>query len=378
MTNNSNIIEEGLVSTAIKTGAKIAGKIIAKSSPKAAKVLAKPAVRKAGTLAAKKLIRTKAFRNFVRAASKSKIFSLLKNKKFIQGAVKAGKAGMYADTIMDMYDMVKDYKSGAYKDVSWETVAAAGTTVIYTASPKEITSGDEELDQEVVKEGIDSIKSDLEKYKEWKKKQQPKAIENESVNRSLLFEETKTFQVYFNILLESAQTDAEKLEVVKKADPKLVETLKKSVKTNGNVEIPETDVSKVKKLINKDDKTLNQIKSAHKKIDLETIDKILAREKQFKSLTDEIFSKETLMSIIPFSSKPTPKDISNFFKALHDWTKGTYKFDEFDTSELIGIGVDVGIQTIILATRRNCSNSNIWSFNDISNYWMRCNIGIYN
>lgn len=348
---NENVIGEGIVSTAIKTGARILGKAIARVSPKAGKVLSKPVMKRAGTFAAKKLIRSKLFRNAIRTISRSKVYSVLKNKKLIQTAIKVGDKAMFADTCMDVYDMIKDYSSGKYRDVSWETVAAAGGTLIYTVSPKEITSGDPKFDKEIAKEGFDSIKEDLRKYKEWKAANngdKKLALASESKSTSLLFEETKTYRTYFNIILESAQTDAEKLKVIEKADPKFAKILKNSVDKSGNVKIQSSDAAKVKKLINKDQIELNKIKSANHKVTKENVNKILKSESAVKSIASEIFSKETLISLIPFSTKPTIGDIGNFFSALHDWSAGKYKFSDEDISELVSIGVDVGIQTIIL------------------------------
>lgn len=123
--NTNNVVEEGIASTIIKTGAKVIGKALAKSAPKAAKLAKNPAVKKAGAVVAKKAIRTKAFRSFVKALSKSKVINLVKNKRLVKQALKVGDKALFADTILDVYDMVKDYTSGKYNDVSWETIASA-------------------------------------------------------------------------------------------------------------------------------------------------------------------------------------------------------------------------------------------------------------
>lgn len=339
-----DVIEEGLISTAIKTAAKVGGKILTKSAPDVAKVMSKPVVRKGGTLLAKKAIRSKAFRSFVKAVNHSKIFSILKNKRLIQAAAKAGNAALYADTIMDIYDLVNDYKSGKYRDVSWESIATGAATLAYVASPKDVTSGDEEFDQELVKEGFGSIQEDLKKYKEWKASQY---VLNESV---LLFEESETFRTYFNILFESASAK-EKFELIKKADPEFAKVLEKSVNSSGNTKIDPKDAQKIKGLVSQgDDKNIDKIQHANHKVDEANVKKILEKESEVKSILGEIFSKEMLISLIPFSTLPTIEDIDLFFGALHDWVNGKYQFDDADKSELVSIGVDVGITTIVLAT----------------------------
>ena len=342
------MVSEGVVSTALKAGFKVGQKILTKSAPKAAKVLSNPSVRKGSTVVTKKVIRSKAFRKFMKTMSTGKIGNVVKTiSRSSIGKKLVGKPEKIVNAAILLYDLIKDFSSGEYKDASMETAAKGATTLVYIDSPEQVTQGDPEVDQKIVEENIAALEAELEKYKAWKEAQAK--VNNESVetpSRKLLFEDTQTFKVYFNIILESAENDSEKLAKIKEVDPKFADELKKSVQSNGTVKIAKEDGQKVKELVSKDQKYLNEIKSSNHKVDKENVEKILEQEEKVKSVTEEIFSKETLMSLIPFSTSPTAEDINLFFKALHAWKEGTYEFDENDTSELVSIGVDLGITTV--------------------------------
>ena len=56
-----------------------------------------------------------------------------------------------------------------------------------------------------------------------------------------------------------------------------------------------------------------------KKPDKEAAKKVLEQEGWFMSTMKEIFSKETLVSLIPFSQKPTLADFGQFFLCMKDY-----------------------------------------------------------
>lgn len=333
--NNNKIIEEGVASVALKTAANVAGKVASRVIPGASKVLSNPAVSRSGTLLAKAAIRSKAFRSFVRMITRSRVVSILKDKRLIQTAVRIGDAALFADLLLDVYDLTSDYISGKYSDVSWESIATAGSLLVYLLYPGEVTSGDEEFDAEVVKVGLDSIDADLKKYKEWKAKQR----EGDSIEEStLLMEGSKFLQTYFSILIESADSEEERMEAVRKVDPKFAEELKKSVDSSGNVKFSSDSVNRIRGLFAREDaKELESIQGTSREVDSAAVKKVLDSKSEVVSILKEIFSKEALISLIPFSTLPTISDVEAFFEALNCWCKGTYEFDESDRSELISI-----------------------------------------
>ena len=62
-----------------------------------------------------------------------------------------------------------------------------------------------------------------------------------------------------------------------------------------------------------------------------------------------MFSKETLISLIPFSQKPTLEDLGQFFLCMKDYVSGNYDLSEPEFDALLGIGCDLGFSALSLA-----------------------------
>ena len=89
---------------------------------------------------------------------------------------KGGKLGKVAEEFKLLWNLLKDYKSGAYTEVPWKFIAAIGFAVAYLISPIDVIPdfiiGFGLLDDAgIFGLVIAGFASEIEAYKKWKNKQ---------------------------------------------------------------------------------------------------------------------------------------------------------------------------------------------------------------
>lgn len=86
-----------------------------------------------------------------------------------------------------------------------------------------------------------------------------------------------------------------------------------------------------------------------KKPDKESVKNILDQEEWFMKMMKNVFLKETLLSLIPFSQKPTIDDLEQFFLCMKDYVADNYDLSEPEFDALLEIGCDLGFSALSVA-----------------------------
>lgn len=358
----SKVLTSKAARKALVKGTKVVGKAAAKGAVNAAK---NPKVRKAvvkGIAKAKKITKD----TLIKLAKDPRTYEYL-----IDGIINYDE---YKDEVMTAYNLIKDYTNGTYKDISPESVINVGTAVYNVCNSKEKQNSEE------IKLGIESAKEELEKYKQWKKEnnlisdnQKEQKSENNKdfeknqlaqnlnpafesknlkLNKPLITEENLLFyRKYYSIIFEEANTPDKKVQVIKQIDQEFANDLKKAVKGDKNIKFDKDKTEKIEKVIKNEkiSSKINEIKqnALSKKNDDKSkniaLEKIEDQESVAMIVIKEIFSKETLLSLIPFNTKPTLEDMSNFFSSIHAVNKKEYSYNEEDWGNVIAIATSLGV-----------------------------------
>lgn len=98
---------------------------------------------------------------------------LLKKKKKLHDLARRGPLEKLFDDISTMFSMVKDYASGAYREVPFGTIAAVAGALLYVLSPVDLIPDFIPMvglidDAAVVTACLSLIRIDIGKYTEWK------------------------------------------------------------------------------------------------------------------------------------------------------------------------------------------------------------------
>lgn len=380
-------INEGLASNIVKAGlkvAKVTGKKIAEKGGK--KVAAKTGSKTVGKAAEKVTEKTvskitaatatKMFRRVAEKMNKSKIFQMMSKKKYVRTLVSAKFLDEHTDDFKTAFEMLTDYAKGNYKATPWAVLALLGASVAYVLLPEEFGKNadeSEELENVLIKT-LNYCNTELEKYKMWKL-QHPQDASNLEKDEGIISEfgddpllleknlvcESVEYNIDNNIhnnltqnvarfiLFESADTDEEKLEELAKVDKDTAEQVAAALKSNGAQPLQLNENGS--KFLTQGQKQGTNIDSfkGKKKPDKESAKKILENESWFMSTMKSIFSKETLVSLIPFSQKPTIEDLEEFFKCMKDYSNDKYDLSEPEFDALLGIGCDLGFSALSLA-----------------------------
>ena len=89
---------------------------------------------------------------------------------------KAAKLGGFFEEFLLLWQMLKDYHSGAYRDIPWRFIAASGFAVFYLLNPFDVVPDVLPIigyvdDAAVFGLVLSSFKSEIEKYKNHRQKQ---------------------------------------------------------------------------------------------------------------------------------------------------------------------------------------------------------------
>ena len=360
-------IQKSGESIAKKTGSKIAGKATEKAMEKTASKIASKITPK---------MATKMFKTVAEKMNKSKIMKMLSNKRYVRTLIASNFLEEHTDDFKTTFELLTDYIKGNYKSTPWTIIALLGASAAYVLLPEEFgkkIDDSEELD-DVLTKTLTYCKSELDKYKEWKLKHpqeaslldkddsiisefgdSPVLLQKDLVNESAI--SNVEHHLYINItqnlasyiLFESAETDEQKIEELKKIDEDTANKVTEALKSNGATPLQLNE--KGAKFLQQGQQQGTNVDSfkGKKKPDKEAAKKVLEQEGWFMKTMKEIFSKETLVSLIPFSQKPTLDDLEQFFLCMKDYVSSNYDLSEPEFDALLGIGCDLGFSALSLA-----------------------------
>ncbi len=381
-------LNEGIASTLVKAGLKVASKAGKKAIKKGAESLAKKsgssligkAAEKTMEVAAAKTlskvtpkIATKMVKQVAAKMNKFKIFKMLSKKRYLKALVVNKVLEGNTEDFKTSVELIIDYVKGKYISTPWTVIALLAASVAYIALPEEIGKKieDSEIINKLLSETFTSCKSELDKYRGWKLKNPQKAADlnnDEQVisefgddsgclERSLLNECSNIYD-YANItqsvaryiIFESAESDEEKIEELQKIDKDTANKIVAALKSHGAIPLH---------LSKKGSQFLSQGQKAaklsidsfrgKKKPDKESVKNILDQEGWFMKMMKNVFLKETLLSLIPFSQKPTIDDLEQFFLCMKDYVADNYDLSEPEFDALLEIGCDLGFSALSVA-----------------------------
>ncbi len=99
---------------------------------------------------------------------------IFENEEKIRDKVeKKSKLRKYLDQVKLMFDMLKDYRRGRYREVPWRSIAAISVVLLYILNPLDIVPdiipGFGLVDDaSVLVFGLNLLKKDFERYLEWR------------------------------------------------------------------------------------------------------------------------------------------------------------------------------------------------------------------
>ena len=381
-------LNEGIASTLVKAGLKVASKAGKKAIKKGAESLAKKsgssligkAAEKTMEVAASKTlskvtpkIATKMVKQVAAKMNKFKIFKMLSKKRYLKALVVNKVLEGNTEDFKTSVELIIDYVKGNYISTPWTVIALLAASVAYIALPEEIGKKieDSEIINKLLSETFTSCKSELDKYRGWKLKNPQKAADlnnDEQVisefgddsgclERSLLNECSNIYD-YANItqsvaryiIFESAESDEEKIEELQKIDKDTANKIVAALKSHGA--IPLHLSKKGSQFLSQGQKVAKlSIDSfrGKKKPDKESVKNILDQEGWFMKMMKNVFLKETLLSLIPFSQKPTIDDLEQFFLCMKDYVADNYDLSEPEFDALLEIGCDLGFSALSVA-----------------------------
>lgn len=116
------------------------------------------------------------FNKRTRGAKEENIAEIIEQEEDLKKKSQKGPLKKLWEDIKLMYSLLKDYWDGTYREVPWGTIAAIIATLIYILSPIDLIPDFMPViglvdDAFMVGICLKMISSDLEKYKEFKRKQ---------------------------------------------------------------------------------------------------------------------------------------------------------------------------------------------------------------
>lgn len=377
LANKNGGLNEGLASNIVKAGLKVAAKTGKKIAEKTGKNIAKKTGSKTAGKVGEKLISKTAskltaaqakelVKKVTKTMNKSKILKMLSKKHYVRTLIAADFLDEHTEDFKTAFELLTDWVKGNYKATPWSIIALLGAFIAYVLLPEEYGKAadeSEELENIIIKT-LSFCQSELDKYETWKLQhpQEASLLEKddgiisefgdskEFLSRNLISEENitnKTQMMSKYLLFESAETDEKKLEELKKVDENTAEQIVNALKSNGATKLNLN--GKGLQFLSQGQKQNIESFKGKKKPDQEAAKKILEQESWFMSTMKEIFSKETLISLIPFSQKPTLDDLGQFFLCMKDYISGNYDLSEPEFDALLGIGCDLGFSALSLA-----------------------------
>ncbi len=380
-------LNEGIASTLVKAGLKIASKVGKKAIKRGTEsIVKKSGSNLAGKVAEKTMeiaasktlakvtpkIVTKMVKQVASKMNKSKIFKMLSKKRYLKALVVDRILEGNTENFKISVELLIDYVKGNYTSTPWTVIALLAASIAYIVLPEEVGKKieDSELINKILSETFINCKSELDKYKEWKLKNPQKTTDlnndeqiisefgdvPELLERSLVKECNNIYNYLNNtqniaryIIFESAESDEEKLEELQKIDKDTADKVAMALKTHGATPLQLN--RKGSQFLSQGQKAGVSIDSfrGKKKPDKEAAKKILEQEEWFMKTMKDVFSKETLISLIPFSQKPTLDDLEQFFLCMKDYVAGNYDLSEPEFDALLGIGCDLGFSALSLA-----------------------------
>ncbi len=338
---NMNQIDEGLLSNIAKkvitkTVSKVASKAASKTTAKATSKVASKTIAKSLTSKLTKLASIISTYDLYKFVNKKNLVKVIVLHDFLKNNTEKFELA---------YNLVTDYAKGNYKEIPWQTVAMLGTIISYVFEPEKFNDDkSEELDLEYLEKTFNLCKPDLDKYADWKLKHQDIASDINK-NDNIISEFCIQTQLKSQQLIFESMTEEDQIKEIKKVDPKTANEIINAINNNGNIKETITPNADALKLMTYKTLNINDIQNKGT-VDKEHVNKILNSESTFMSTMDTIFSKETLISLIPFREKPTFEELGIFFIALKDYTIGKYTFDDTDFNALLGIGCDIGFTAV--------------------------------
>lgn len=289
---------------------------------------------------------TKMFKTVAEKMNKSKIMKMLSNKRYVRTLIASNFLDEHTDDFKTTFELLTDYIKGNYKSTPWTIIALLGASAAYVLLPEEFgkkIDDSEELDN-ILEKTLGYCRSELDKYKEWKLKHPQEAshldkddnivaefgdspellqknLINESIDNNIelcsLTNLTQNLSRY--LIFESAETDEKKIEELRKVDEDTANKVTQALKSNGATPLQLNE--KGAKFLQQGQQQGTNVDSfkGKKKPDKEAAKKVLEQEGWFMKTMKEIFSKETLVSLIPFSQKPTLADFGQFFLCMKDY-----------------------------------------------------------
>ena len=187
-------LNEGIASTLVKAGLKVASKAGKKAIKRGAESLAKKsgssligkAAEKTMEVAASKTlskvtpkIATKMVKQVAAKMNKFKIFKMLSKKRYLKALVVDKVLEGNTEDFKTSVELIIDYVKGNYISTPWTVIALLAASVAYIALPEEIGKKieDSEIINKLLSETFTSCKSELDKYREWKLKNPQKAAD---------------------------------------------------------------------------------------------------------------------------------------------------------------------------------------------------------
>ena len=173
-------LNEGIASTLVKAGLKVASKAGKKAIKRGAESLAKKsgssligkAAEKTMEVAASKTlskvtpkIATKMVKQVAAKMNKFKIFKMLSKKRYLKALVVDKVLEGNTEDFKTSVELIIDYVKGNYTSTPWTVIALLAASVAYIALPEEIGKKieDSEIINKLLSETFTSCKSELDK-----------------------------------------------------------------------------------------------------------------------------------------------------------------------------------------------------------------------
>ncbi|MDR0926281.1 MAG: DUF1232 domain-containing protein [Ignavibacteria bacterium] len=115
------------------------------------------------------------FRSDSEKIDESKAYEVLEDEDVLFGKAQKGKLAALFEDIKLLFQMVKDYMNGSYREVPWLTIAGIVFALAYVISPADVIPDFIPVigymdDAAVVALCLKLLRDDIQKYREWAEK----------------------------------------------------------------------------------------------------------------------------------------------------------------------------------------------------------------